>query len=274
MYFIKCKNCGHLNKAISETLLFCEKCNKKLDNNFRDWKLRKPERTFEDFKLLMCISDADLNKKVKSKKRGSNVIFLLLSLVIVFVILLAVGYYNKGRIKDFILYGHPIRFKLEQTWHVEEYGLNGLKVETPFTLKPENLTFPNDIKAEIENSWNYIYWTSANFFTSITSVKFIPQIEAMLSIRKTVSDEIDKLRQQEGVTDFISKDERIYYNKIPGYKITGFFTKNKVKLEFIEVGYIDGVNSHVVFIAYDVDDDIAKKVAERIIRSIKIENNK
>ena len=65
----------------------------------------------------------------------------------------------------------------------------------------------------------------------------------MLSIRKTVSDEIDKLRQQEGVTDFISKDERIYYNKIPGYKITGFFTKNKVKLEFIEVGYIDGVNS-------------------------------
>ena len=53
MYYLKCNNCGHLNKLDNENLLFCGKCNKKLENNFRDWQRKNSESSFEDFKKML-----------------------------------------------------------------------------------------------------------------------------------------------------------------------------------------------------------------------------
>lgn len=51
---LKCKNCGHQNPIKSEYLIFCEKCNKKIENNYRDWQIRNPDKTFDDYKSLFC----------------------------------------------------------------------------------------------------------------------------------------------------------------------------------------------------------------------------
>ena len=73
MHYLKCNVCGHLNEMKSEYLIFCSNCNKKLENNFRDWEKKNPEKTMDDFKKLICVSETDLletTKDSKSKPKG------------------------------------------------------------------------------------------------------------------------------------------------------------------------------------------------------------
>jgi hypothetical protein len=69
MYFLKCNECGHLNELKTEYLTFCSKCNKKLDNNFSNWKKNNPDGTFEDYKNLICITVQDLQQLNLSEKK-------------------------------------------------------------------------------------------------------------------------------------------------------------------------------------------------------------
>ena len=64
MYYIKCSQCGHLNEVKSEYQVFCSGCNKKLDNNFADWKKRNPGKSFDDYQQLVCVSDEEIQKGV------------------------------------------------------------------------------------------------------------------------------------------------------------------------------------------------------------------
>ena len=73
MHYIKCQKCGKLNQVTIETLLFCSHCNKKLENNFRDWHKLNENLNFEDFKNAQCIFEKPINKvtppKIKIKKK-------------------------------------------------------------------------------------------------------------------------------------------------------------------------------------------------------------
>jgi len=64
MHFLKCNNCGHLNEVKGEYLVFCQKCNKKLENNYSDWKTRNPDKSIEEYKRLVCITEDEIRKEV------------------------------------------------------------------------------------------------------------------------------------------------------------------------------------------------------------------
>ena len=38
MYYLKCKHCNRLNEVKSEYMVVCGLCNRKLEDNFKDWK--------------------------------------------------------------------------------------------------------------------------------------------------------------------------------------------------------------------------------------------
>jgi hypothetical protein len=69
MHFLKCSKCGHFNEVKSEYLIFCSRCDKKLDNNYSDWKRRNSDKSFDDFKQLICNTEAQENLKNKSKTK-------------------------------------------------------------------------------------------------------------------------------------------------------------------------------------------------------------
>ncbi|MFK5856228.1 MAG: hypothetical protein QM503_08875, partial [Bacteroidota bacterium] len=74
MDYLKCDNCGHLNKIQTEYQTFCSDCKKKLDNSYTVWVRQNPNKSFEDFKKTECISDEDINiaksNKTKTNKKG------------------------------------------------------------------------------------------------------------------------------------------------------------------------------------------------------------
>ncbi len=88
MHFLKCNHCGHLNEVKIETLIFCSQCNKKIDNNFPNWRIRNPEKTFDDFKQLICISEDEVKKSsMKAKSRMPKGLKYWIPVVIVFAFL-------------------------------------------------------------------------------------------------------------------------------------------------------------------------------------------
>lgn len=48
--------------------MFCSGCNKKLENNFSDWLVRNPDKSFDDFKQLICISEEEMKKNLIEKE--------------------------------------------------------------------------------------------------------------------------------------------------------------------------------------------------------------
>lgn len=59
-HYLQCDHCGHFNFVKSEYLIFCEKCDKKLTNNFKDWHKKFPDETLDDFKAQKCVSEEAL----------------------------------------------------------------------------------------------------------------------------------------------------------------------------------------------------------------------
>lgn len=95
MHYLKCSKCGHFNEIKSEYQVFCQNCDKKMDNNFADWKKGNPEKSFEDFKLL--IGTTELNKKPQkesqSKFIGSKSLKYWIAFAVSFAIFYAIGHF-------------------------------------------------------------------------------------------------------------------------------------------------------------------------------------
>lgn len=92
MHFLKCSKCGHFNEVKTEYLMFCSSCNKKLENNFSDWQVINPDKSFDDFKQLICISEEEMKvnspKEIPKKSKGLK---YLISFAIAFAIFYAIG---------------------------------------------------------------------------------------------------------------------------------------------------------------------------------------
>ncbi len=92
MYFLKCNKCGHFNEVKTDYLTFCSSCGKKLDNNFADWQVMNPDKTAEDFRRLVCISEEEMrnNSVVEAPKKKINLKYWI-AFAVAFAIFYAIG---------------------------------------------------------------------------------------------------------------------------------------------------------------------------------------
>lgn len=101
MHFLKCNNCGHLNELKTEYLIFCSNCNKKLENNFSNWQTRNPEKTFADYKQLICISEEDVQKSnQKTKSNKPKGLKYWIGFAVTFAIFYAIGQFGGEKIAE------------------------------------------------------------------------------------------------------------------------------------------------------------------------------
>jgi len=73
MHYLKCLNCGHYNELKTEYLSFCTNCNKKMVNNYQDWIRENYDKSFDDYKKMVCTTDKNEgveNKRGAKKKLG------------------------------------------------------------------------------------------------------------------------------------------------------------------------------------------------------------
>jgi hypothetical protein len=163
MHFLKCTNCGHLNEVKTEYLIFCSKCNKKLINNFSNWQTRNPERTFADFKELICISEEEVKKSAeKPKSKKSKSLKYWIGFAVVFAIFCVIGFLASEKLMD--IFRKPVFDKV-----MVEYAKEFNKT---CPMMVDNATQLNNVLALPENVLQYNY-------TIVTMVKDSVNINAL-----------------------------------------------------------------------------------------------
>ena len=98
MYFLKCDNCGHLNEVKTEYLTFCKSCNKVLKNNYSDWLKTNRDKSFDDFKLIICTTELTETSKNVEKSNGPGRLKFWIGFAITFAIFYAIGQFGGEQI--------------------------------------------------------------------------------------------------------------------------------------------------------------------------------
>lgn len=104
MAYLRCQNCGFLNEVKSEYLVFCTSCNKKISNNFNDWHVRNPEKTFDEYKSLVCteqtVNYQEFEKAHKKARKKKNILIIVIVSIVV-VIFGVIGHFTGKKVGGF-----------------------------------------------------------------------------------------------------------------------------------------------------------------------------
>ncbi len=269
MHYLKCNNCGHLNEVNGEYLTFCSKCNKKLENNFSDWKKRNPEKSLEDFKQLICISASDIqNSKLRTKAKPKGLKYWI-GFSVAFAVFYAIGQFGGEAIVKYFKSDMTSNEILSIEWTKATYGDYGLTVETPFKLTKETMQIPENVREFIEQIDVYASNEDEGFKVMLNSIKYFPVV-GQADLQGAANGSINEMSMQKDVTDFAYTEEYIYLDDFPGFVQNGTFKHNGVEIAFINAGFAKGLNLWQVMVSYWGDDEIGRKAAKRVIDSIAI----
>lgn len=273
MHYLKCENCDHLNEVKTEYLTFCANCNKKLGNNYRDWKKKNPDKTFDDFKKLICLNETDSQQSVKNKKSKSKGLKYWIGFAAAFALFYAIGHFGGGEIVSFFKSEKTSKEVLEQKWIKKTYGNYGLTVETPSKMTKGNLPMPDNVKKVIDQMDVYNYKSEKGFKVLINSIKYNPSI-GQTNLQGAANGSIQEMKMQKGVTEFNYTEDYISKNNIPGFIQKGKYNLNDIEIKFINTGFAKGLIIWQVMVAYQADDEIGQIAANRVIDSIELNAEK
>jgi hypothetical protein len=270
MYYLKCNNCGELSEVKTEYMVFCSFCGKKLENNFSSWLLKNPEKTFEEFKQLICVSDIDIMNNQASakpaKKRGAK---YWIAIIIGFAIFYVIGHFGSQLIIDYFRTEKTEKQVLEMEWIRETYGKDGLSVKTPVKLTKGELPIPDNLKPILEYIDSYNSMTSKGFKIIINSAKYVAEA-GPTNLQGSINGSVMEMKMLPGVTEFSYSEEPNNFGDIQGIKLTGTYKESGIEIEFMIATFASGSILWQVIVGNQADDEIGRQAKKRVIESIEI----
>lgn len=272
MYYLQCNKCGIYNEAKTEYLVFCSGCNKKMDNNFSEWRKKNPDKSFDEFKQQICVSVDEVRKNVpESKSKMPRGLKYWVGFTIVFAIFYALGNYGGDSIVRYFRSEKTADEILHQKWVRETYGDYGLSVESPVKLTKGDLPVPENIKQFISKMEVYDYTSEKGFKILVNSIEYKPEIGST-SLEGAANGSVNEVKSQKGVTDFEYTEEAAVKSDIPGFIQKGSYNQNGVEIEFINAGYATQFHIWQVLVMFGKNDQTGRIAAERVIESINFES--
>ena len=276
MIYLKCSKCGHLNEVNTQYLTFCAGCNKKLENNYASWQVFNPEGSFGDYKQQVCLTEEKANAVPPSAKKKLNkgkLAKLSLAGVLAITLFFAAGQYAvyaASKVNS-SLEGEKISAAIiAQKWSQETYGIYGLSIETPVRLNRANLPLPANIRDAIEHMDVFRYESLKGIQILVSSIRY-KQVVDSISLQGAANGSTNEARLQPGVTDFKYIEEPHNLGNIRGFLQKGAYRLDGQVIEFQNTGFVKELNLWQVWVAYSADDETGRKLADRIINSIKID---
>jgi hypothetical protein len=271
-HYLKCNNCGHLNEVKSEYLIFCSKCDKKLENNFTAWKKKNPNKTFDEFKQLVCLTQEAIQNSPVTPKPKSGKFKYWIAFAVTFAIFYVIGQFGGESIARYFKSEKTSREILAREWTKDTYGSFGLTGETPEKMTRGDLPIPENIKQIIDQMDVYNYLSNKGFKVIINSLKYNPSI-GEVNLQGAADGSVNEMKKQKGVTDFDYSEEPLNKKDIPGFIQKGTYKQDGLGVEYINTGFSKGLILWQVMVAYQADDEIGRTAAKRVIDSIEINEN-
>jgi hypothetical protein len=267
MHYLKCDQCGHLNEAKTEYLTFCNACNKRIENNYSAWKLRNPERSYNDFLNMVCVSEAELSKLAAKTKPKSKKIKYWIGFTVAMVLFTLIGQYGGEAIVKFFRNQQLHQDVLQQEWVTTTYE-GGLRVETPFKLNQQQLDVPDEMKQIMVGHFTYAYTTSNVFAIVINIFEYNRDLLETVSLQGAADGSINEVKMMAGITHLKYQEEKIRVDGVDGISQKGSAKENGIPLMFINTVFERNHVLYQLMVIHKEEDAVGKAAAGRIYESI------
>lgn len=255
-------------------MVVCGLCNRKLEDNYKDWKTHHPEKSFEDFKREVCLTEeqvkkGDLSKPAgkKSNKKGMIAGGIGALLMVLFIVLL-VGESMKTLKTRFPNSDVPV---LEQQWYTGNYAGNA-SLATPKAMGANGgavkRQLPEEVKALVKEMEAYTYNGYGAEIMYMFS-EYVPEV-GKANLEGAATGALENVKNQRGVFDM--KNDRAYtqMGDMVGIVMQGTYVKGGTEYEFNLTIYADGLKLYQLISSNKKGDDEARGVVRRVLGSFKV----
>jgi len=212
-------------------------------------------------------------KNTANKKTGkSKSIKYWVGFAIVFAIAYAIAFFAGDSIVKIFNPEKTSEEILDQQWIKKAYGSFGLSVETPAEMSIKDLALTETVKQLIEVMDAYHYASDMGFKVVINSIKYQPMVEAV-NLQAAAKGSANEMKRQPNITDLKYVENNVTRNNISGIIQKGTYIEDGVAFEYINVLFAHELVLWQVMVTYQVDDEVGKVAAARVIESIEINYN-
>lgn len=271
MKYIQCKSCHHFNPIKSEYQIFCDACGKKNNDNFKSWSQKHPNKTFEDYKMMMGVEKTQAKK---NKKKLTPKMFLQrFTLGLMFFALFFFGYKYSSKLYLFFHdYAFPVSELLGEEWKRQYFAEKKVSFESPYLLKEFNIDeqLPEQVKNVVVNMENYLYKDNPIFSISFTAVSYDESI-GMVNLQNASNGSVNEVLSKMNGTNLYTSDTDTYINQYPALIKKGNFTSDGNNIYFKSITCVKNNLTAIHLLTLWVgEDENYKLLSDRIINSIDV----
>ena len=277
--YLICDNCQHKNTVNSERIVFCKKCDKKIHNNYLDWKKSKFDSSFESYIAKETTENGEAiteDKPIYKEKEGifkrtkslliSNTIpefkiFLgsTIMLLGLFFVLTSTRFNC-----DYSSDNESGSYLSEVKWGTYPIGQT-LSLSVPFELKESESVLPCYMNNYIKNTYSRKSESSNSFSVTVEKMNFDPFYTIQNSEFVSVNDNYMK---SPGVS--ILKEEGLH-TMIKGYKTYvehGSYFKDGNEYLYENYSLTKGNEGVKIILSYLKHDALLCKYADIVTQSL------
>lgn len=280
MTYLKCPHCGYLNPLTGQYQTFCRNCNKKLENNFSDWHVVHPDKSFDDFKTIfgqteeMGLPQKRSHRKSKFFKKEANgktkvlwgalIGFAIMMFFITFV-------WNQGsKIFESFLFDKTSKILLSNPWQVITPGNNGLSFSSPINLNEFSLGLPPQVMERLEYVKSYKSDDKQPLQIMVNIEKPKPHIKS--NLQGAANGAATEVMNRPDVSEFKYANNQTTISNNPAIIQTGSYVAQETyHINFKDLFIIKGRTFWQITILYKADDPSGEEVADSIIHSVSIQ---
>lgn len=208
----------------------------------------------------------------KADKKRKTIGLLIAGGILILAFAITSWYYGIQYVKD-TLVGHPTKELLEGEWYQSSYGYPSVGIETPKVLKAMNLPLPEQMKQVLVSNATFAYGSIlSGFYCMVITTEYNPEIE--INMEDVITGSVEMLEKQKGISDIKYEVEDIEINGKEAKKIVGTLLSNGKKMNYVQY-LIEGEHTlQQIIIARNINDNYAKEIQERILKSIQLQTIK
>jgi len=233
-----------------------------------------PDEDDDDFSQSEIRNNSNNTVEEKQQKRFSKKHFFISAFVIGFLI---AGYYGVSFGKK--LYNSVSKFTdtsstetiYNNNWEEYTLGNPSISILTPVKLEKEKAPeLPENIKKYVQ-SINILAYKSIinNLQVFLMTTEYVPEINADLN--GATNSAIAQMQQAPNVKNLTHNVESYNYKNINGSKLTGTFTENTIDTEYEAYCFVKNNNMYMLIVSHKKGDSYGKQISNKIVNSIKIE---
>ncbi|HUW06812.1 MAG TPA: hypothetical protein VMW01_11190 [Williamwhitmania sp.] len=275
MFYLQCNRCNHLNEVKSEYQVMCEKCGAKMKNTYAQWKISRPNGTFDSYLAECCISKDRLNEqqqaasKIEQEKRKTYTIAWILGAVAIVFIGLTAAFYGKAITEVFSQW---LRTSNGMVWTYQEVGTEGLELNFPKTFEETDAIanhMPPAAKAHFSKIETHIAGFNKEFIAlAITMVTTEPDSG---NLKNYAQMGLSIMGNTPNAQEYTTQEYQI--NGYPAILLKGTYPVDNKSRGFQLVLTGSGTNYWMVLVIYPGHDNDAERIADRLIKSTRIKRD-